>query len=109
VDPPTFPNTTIYRTGSEYHHAVAAEMAAVKEQLGFLPADIRVQKFESEEAIADLTGEYEQFLESPESADPEQREHFPQYIAEWQAEGRFVLGWCVDYWLTADSRVLTHG
>src|SRR5262245_30251813 len=55
VDPPTFPGTTIYRTGSEYHRAVDAAMAALKERLGFRPAEIRVRKFESEEAaIADL-------------------------------------------------------
>src|SRR5262245_9175924 len=66
VDPPTFPGTTIYRTGSEYHLEVDAEMLALKEQLGFQPADIRVRAFESEEAaIADLPGEYEQFLKSP--------------------------------------------
>lgn len=110
TDPPTFPGTTIYRTGTEYHRAVDAEMDALKGQLGFRPADIRVYAFESEDAaIADLPGEYEQFLESPESADADEREHFPQYIAEWRAEGRFVLNWCVDYWLSADGRVLSHG
>jgi hypothetical protein len=71
---------------------------------------LRHRDFESEEAaIADLPGEYERFLESPQSADPEEQEYFPAYIAEWRAEGRFVLLWCVDYWLTADGRVLTHG
>lgn len=110
VDPPTFPDTTIYRTGSEYHRAVGAEMAALKGQLGFQSAEIRVQAFESEEAsITDLPGEYEQFLESPDSADPEEREHFLRYITEWRAQGRFVLNWYVDYWLSADGRVLTHG
>jgi hypothetical protein len=110
VDPPTFPDTTIYRTGTEYHQAVDAEMSTLKEQLGFRPAEIRVCMFESEEAaIADLPGEYEQFLEAPESADPEERDYFLWHIAEWRAEGRFVLCWCVDYWLSADGRVLTHG
>jgi hypothetical protein len=110
VDPPTCPGTTIYRTGSEYQREMDAEMAALKQRLGFQPADIRVQAFESEEAaIADLPGEYEQFLESPESADPQEQEHFPGYISEWRAEGRFVLNWCVDYWLTADGRVISHG
>jgi hypothetical protein len=110
VDPPTFPGTTIYRTGSEYHRAVDGEMAALKERLGFQPADIRVRAFESEEAaIADLPGEYEQFLELPESAGAEERVCFPEYIAEWRAEGRFVLYLCVDYWLSADGRVIAHG
>jgi hypothetical protein len=108
--PTTFPGTTIYMTGSEYHREVSAEMASLKERLGFQPADIRIQAFESEEAaIAELPGEYQQFLESPGSADPEEQEHFPQYIAEWRAKGNFVLDWCVDYWLSADGTVLTHG
>ena len=110
VNPPTFPGTTIYQTGSEYQAAVDDEMTAVKEQLKFHPADIRVQAFESEEAaIADLPGEYERFLESPESGNPEEREHLPACIAEWRADGRFVLIWCVDYWISADGHVLAHG
>jgi hypothetical protein len=110
VDPPTFPGTTIYRTGSEYHREVGAELAALKGRLGFRPADIRVYAFASDEAaIADLPGEYEQFLASPESATPEHRECYPGYITAWRAERRFVLDWCVDYWLSADGRVLTHG
>ena len=83
-------------------------MAAVKQRLGFQPADIRVQAFESEEAtIADLPGEYQQFLESPGSASPEEREHIPGEIAEWRAEGRSFLDWYVDYWLDADGEVIT--
>jgi hypothetical protein len=89
---------------------VDAEMDAFKEHLGFRPVDIRVRAFESEQAaIADLPAEYEQFLESPASANAEEQEHLPGYIAQWRAEGRFVLYWCVDYWLSADGRVLTHG
>jgi hypothetical protein len=110
VNPPTFPGTTIYRTGSKYQKEVEAELAALKQRLGFVPAEIRIHAFESEEAcITVLPGEYEEFLESPESADPEEQEHFPAYIAEWREQGRFVLSFCVDYWLTADGRVLTHG
>jgi hypothetical protein len=110
VDPPTYPGTTIYQTGGEYQAREDTELAALKRRLGFQPADIRVQVFESEEAsIVDLPGEYEEFLESPEAADAEEREFFPEYIAEWRAKGRFVLNWSVDYWLSADGRVLTHG
>jgi hypothetical protein len=110
VDPPTFPGTRIYETGSEYQRAVYSEVAAVKDQLGFQPAEIRVQAFESEEAcIFDLPGEYERFLEMPESAGPEEREQFMRPIAEWRAEGKFVLDWGVDYWLSRDGRVLAHG
>jgi hypothetical protein len=110
VDPPRFPGTTIFKTGDEYHRAVDAEMTAVKDRLGFRPAEIRVRAFQSEEAsIADLPGEYERFLEMPESVDPEERMHFLRFIAEWRAEGKFVLDWCEDYWLSRDGRVLAHG
>ena len=34
VDPPMFPGTTIYCTGTEYNRAVDAEMGALKEQSG---------------------------------------------------------------------------
>ena len=110
VNPPTFPGKTIYQTGSEYHRVVDGEMTAFKAQPGFQPADIQVRAFESEEAsIADLPGEYEQFLESPEPPDPDERVLFAASIAKWRAEGRFVLIWCVDYWLSADGQVLAHG
>jgi hypothetical protein len=109
VDPPTFPGTTIYRTGSEYQRQVDAEMAGLKTQLGFQPSDIRVYAFESEEAtIRDLPGDYERFLESPESADPEEQKHYPRHIAAWRAEGCFVLNWYEEHWLAADGRVISH-
>ena len=110
VDPPAFPGTTIYRTDSNYHRQVDAEIARMKQRLGFREADILLRAFESDEAaIYDLPGEYEQFLESPETADSEEREHVPQEIAKWRAEGRFVIQWCVDYWLTAEGEVISHG
>ena len=110
VDPPTWPGTTIYQTGIEYDQAVDAAVAAFKEQIGFRSANIAVRAFLSEAgAIVDLPFEYEEFLKSPESAAPEEQEHFPRYIAEWRAEGRFVLECGVDYWLSADGQVLAHG
>ncbi|QEH34887.1 hypothetical protein OJF2_34320 [Aquisphaera giovannonii] len=110
VDPPRLPGTTIYRTDGEYHRAVEAEMAAYKERIGFRPADIRVRAFESEEAcIAELPGEYERYLESPDEVDPGEGEELVRAIAAWRAEGRFVLDWCVDYWISADGEVLAHG
>jgi hypothetical protein len=108
VDPPTFPGTTIYCTGSEYHGEADAEMAALKERLGFEPADIRVRRFDSDEAgITDLPGEYEEFLESPASYSPEDREWYEGVIAEWRREGRFALYWCGEYWVSADGEVLS--
>ncbi len=110
VSPPTFPGTTIFQTGGEYRSVDDDEMARLKERIGFQSADIRVRAFESEEAaIADLPGEYEQFLESPESADPEAREQLAVEIAGWRAEGRFVLDWCVDCWISSDGEVIAHG
>jgi hypothetical protein len=109
-DPPTFPGTSICQTGSAYEKQAHAEKAALKDQLGFQAAEIRVLAFETEwAAVADLPGEYERFLECPESADSEEREYFPGYIAEWRAKGRFVLTWYGgEYWLSVDGEVLSH-
>jgi len=107
VDPPTFPGTTIYKTGSEYQRQVDAEMAAVKQQLGFVPADIHVCGFDSEEAaILDLPGEYEEYLESPESYNPEDREFFEEAIQKWKREGNFVFSWYEEIWVSAAGKVI---
>jgi hypothetical protein len=109
VDPPTFPGTTIYQTGSEYHRQANAELAALKQRLGFSPGDIQIRAFESEEAaIVDLCGEYEEFLESPESYAAEDRKWFEGYISEWRAKGRFALCWQGEYWLEADGQVFSR-
>jgi hypothetical protein len=109
VNPPTFPGTTIYRTGSEYHREVDVEMTALKQRLGFQPAVIRVLSFESDElAISDLPGEYEAFLASPDSYSPEDREWYEGYVAEWRREGRFALCWYGEYWLEADGEVFSR-
>jgi hypothetical protein len=108
VDPPTFPGTTIYQTGSEYHRQVDVEVEALKQHLGFVPADIRVRAFDSDEAgIVDLPGEYEEFLQSPESYSPEDRKWFEGYIKEWRAKGQFALYWHGEFWLSAEGQVLS--
>src|SRR5262245_21015498 len=109
VDPPTFSGTTIYQTGSEYHQQADAELAALKRQLGFRPADIRVRQFESEEmTIADLCGDYEAFLEWTEAFPAEDREWYEGCIAEWRSKGRFALCWYGEYWLEADGEVFSR-
>lgn len=107
VDPPRFPGTRIYVTGSAYHRAAEAEMAALKQTLGFVPADIRVRAFESEEAaIADLPSEYVQYLEAPESYSAEDRKWYDEYVSEWRRKGQFVLCWSSEYWLSNDGEVM---
>jgi len=50
------------------------EMATLKQRLNLQPGEIRIHAFESDEAsIAELPGEYEEFLESPDSCNPESR------------------------------------
>jgi hypothetical protein len=107
VDPPTFPGTTIYRTDAAYHRELDLEMAALKERLGFESADIRVQAFKSADAcITDLPGEYEEFLRTPESFSPEDRDLLEGFISQWRREGRFVLEWHVEHWMSAEGEVL---
>ena len=98
IDPPSLPGTTLNRTEREYQRAVDAEMAAVKQRLGFQPADIRVQAFESEEAtIADLPGEYQQFLESPGRPPPKNGSIFQERLRSGERRaGSFLIG----MWIT---------
>lgn len=108
VLPGTFPGTTIYRTDAAYWDRARSAVGAVKERIGFAPADILVRAFESDEAaIADLPGLYEEFLESPESFDDEARESLPGAIRAWRDEGRFVLSWYEDYWISESGEVIS--
>jgi hypothetical protein len=106
VAPDTYPATTIYRTGAGYWGLVEREVAALKEKVGFIPGDIAVAKFESEEAsIQDLPGEYEEFLHDPEVYSPEDREAFEGYIRRWRQSGSFVLEFSEQYWMSAAGEV----
>jgi hypothetical protein len=107
VAPPTFSGTTIYRTGREYHRQVDTEVAAVKQRLGFMPANICVQAFDSEEAgILDLPAEYEEYLKSPESYSTEDRDFFQEAIEKWRREGNFVFSWYEEIWVSATGEVI---
>jgi hypothetical protein len=106
VAPGTFPATPIYRTDAGYREQVEREIAALKEKMGFVPGDIAVAKFESEEAgIQDLPGEYEEFLRDPQAYPPEDREAFERSIRQWRESGSFVLEFSEQYWLSAAGKV----
>src|SRR5262249_53955140 len=74
--PPTHPGTTTYLYDPAFEQPKAEQPAALKDRLGFRAGDIRVRRFESGEAsIRELSGEYEEYLQSPESVSPEERAH----------------------------------
>ena len=56
--------------------------------------------------IADLPGEFEEFLRSPGAYGPEDRESLEEAVAKWRREGRFVLEWSGNYWMSADGEVI---
>ncbi len=109
VNPPTFPGSTIYQTGTAYQAEVGDELHAVRAQIEFAPADIHIQKFESDEAsIEDLPGELEEYRRSPSSFSVDVRRHFEAWIKEWNEEQRFVLAWDEEFWVSAEGEVLSH-
>ena len=98
--------------GLERHHLmghgeqVELEVAALKEKIGFIPKDIAICKFASEEAaIEDLPGEYEHFLQNPHAYGPGDHEAFERYIREWRLRGCFVLDFTEQYWISAEGEV----
>lgn len=105
--PPRHPGTTIFRHDPAFERAKAAELAALKERLGFRAGDIAVHRFESDEAcIQELSGEYEEYLQSPESFSPEEREALAEDLAAWHRKGYFALAWHEEYWLSQDGQVV---
>lgn len=85
---------------------VQREVAALKEEIGFVAGNIAVRKFESEEAsIEDLPGEYQEFLDNREAYSEEDRLAFEKYIREWRQANCFVLGFCEQYWMSASGEV----
>jgi hypothetical protein len=105
--PPKHLGSTIFRYHAAFEQAKAAELAALKERLEFRPSDIAVQLFDSEEAcLQELAGEYEEYLESPESFDDEERQALAEGLEQWRSKGFFVLVWPEEYWLSSDGRVI---
>jgi hypothetical protein len=98
--------TVISETASGYWEKVEREMAALKERIGFVPGDIAVRKFESEEAsIEDLPGEYQEFLMKREAYSEEDRQAFDGYIREWRERNCFVLEFTEQYWMSESGEV----
>jgi hypothetical protein len=94
--------------GLHWEERVERQLAALKERLGFVPCDILIRKFESEEAgIFDLPGEYVQFLENAEEYSEEDRQAFEAYIQKWRQARDFVLVYNEEYWMNEAGEV-TH-
>jgi hypothetical protein len=113
IDPATLPpghrqwlDGKVIAEGFRWEERVKRQLAALKEQLGFVPCEIAIRKFESEEAcIYDLPGEYVQFLENPEAYSEEDRQAFEGYIQRWRQAKDFVLEFCNEYWMNASGEV----
>ena len=85
---------------------VQRQLAVLKEQLGFVPCDILVRKFESEgAAIFDLPGEYVQFQEDPEAYSKADRQAYEGYLRKWRQAKDFVLEFTVEYWMNEAGEV----
>ena len=58
-------------------------------------------------AVYRLPGHYQDFLDNPSAPyfDQEMRQAYPESIARWRKEGRFVLEWGNDYWLDNSGEV----
>jgi hypothetical protein len=112
VSPPRHPGSGVVMADAAYWDQVQSEIEAVKRRIGFSPGDILIQKFSDDEVYAgidDLPGEYEQFLQSPESADEADRAAMEDAIREWRAAGWYVLVfWGGEYWMSAEGEVLSH-
>ena len=74
----------------------------------YTPGTISVKSFFVPDlwfGIEDLPGHYQEFLDEPENATEEERLYYPEEIAEWQADGDFVL-WCnEDYYLNKEGEL----
>ena len=78
--------------------------------LRFLPGTIAVKKFFISDqwiGIRELPEHYQEFLDEPQNATEEERLHYPDQIAAWQAAGDFVL-WCnEDYYLNQEGELVS--
>jgi hypothetical protein len=94
--------------GLRWNDRVERQLAALKERLGFVPADIAVRKFESEEAcIEDWPGDYFHFLHYREEYSEEDQRVFDEYIEDWREGNNFVLEFYEQYWMSASGEVLS--
>lgn len=99
--------TVISEPVSGYWDKLERAMAPLKEQLGFVPGEIAIRKFETEDAgILDLLGDYVQFLANREEYSKEDQQAYDEYIRKWHEAKDFVLA--VDgaeYWMTESGEV----
>jgi hypothetical protein len=98
--------TRIFQPASGYWQKVEHEMTAIKQRIGFVPGDIAIHKFQSEEAcIEDLPGEFQEFLMKREEYSDADKKAFDKYIEDWRRDNCFVLEFTEQYWMSAEGEV----
>jgi hypothetical protein len=108
VAPDTFPGTSIYKTDAIYWRQTESEIEAIKARIGFVPADILVREFKSDEAsIEDLPLEFADFLQSPDSYDEADCKSIEAAIRQWRERGCFVLSWEENFWIAGSGEVIS--
>ncbi|HET6246337.1 MAG TPA: hypothetical protein VFE47_01465 [Tepidisphaeraceae bacterium] len=110
VECPTDPVTGIARLSEEFEAAAEQQLSEWKTELGFIPQPITVRKFQISElglGIEERPSHYEDFLESPETEEPDADEREPIWasIREWEEAGDFVLYWGNDLYVNRDGKV----
>jgi hypothetical protein len=95
-----------------YWQRVREELQKARERFGFVARAIEVRQFWEERfhaGIAELPGDYEQFLECPEDEDEGERAEMVAAIARWRREKNFVwVFWGIQYWMSAEGEALSH-
>jgi hypothetical protein len=113
IEPATMPpgqrqwrDGKVVAEGLNREERVKRQLAALKERIGFVPGEIAVRKFESEEAgIDDLPGEYQEFLDNREDYSKEDQKYFDGYIRDWRRDNCFVLNFYEQYWMSESGEV----
>lgn len=89
-----------------YEELVGPQLVELKERIGFVPGEIAVRKFESEEAaILDLPDEFQEFLDNREDYSEEDQKRFDGYIRQFRSSKCFVLVFSEDYWMSESGEV----
>jgi hypothetical protein len=102
----------IYRIGNAYYRDVELQIDEIKRRLQCRACDILIEGFEEPEAFAGidpLPGDYQQFIESPQTVKEDDREFLERAVREWRERGWFVFVFWGEYWMSAEGRVMFHG
>ena len=106
---PTFPLVEFDKDGTLLG-VYTEETGAPFRPLRFTPGTISVKQFFLPEhwlGITDLPEHYREFLDHPENAGEDERLYYPDQIAEWRANGDFVLCCDEDYYLNEEGELVS--